>query len=161
MADTSFPASQHHARIDRGPYDKIAPATSAALLALGKAVDESGLDRSLTEIVKLRASQINGCAFCVQMHTNIGRQLKIPRAKLDQLVVWREAGIYCARERAALAWTEALTLMATGGVPDAVYAQLQEQFSETEIAFLTAAVSNINAWNRIAGSLRFTPVAAN
>ena len=160
MADSDPKAHGHPARIDRAQYDKTAPDAVAALMALGKAVDASGLDKSLTELVKLRASQINGCAFCVQMHINLSRQLKTPQAKLDQLAVWTESGLFSLRERAALAWTETLTRMATGGVPDAAYTQVQAQFSESEIVFLTAAISNINAWNRIAGALHFTPPPA-
>jgi AhpD family alkylhydroperoxidase len=149
--------SQHHPHIDISQYDQTAPAVVAALLALGKAVDDSGLDKALTELVKLRASQINGCAFCVQYHLNESRKLGMPSAKLDLAAAWRDAGVFSAREQAALAWTEALTLMARGSVPDSVYAELQEQFSAPEIAFLTAAIGTINAWNRIAGALHFAP----
>lgn len=151
----------HQPRVDRSSYDRTAPAVTAALHALGKAVDDSGLDKSLTELIKLRASQINGCAFCVQYHLNAARQLGMIPAKRDLVAVWRDASVFSARERAALAWTEALTLMAGNDVSDAVYAELQGQFSESEISFLTAAVGAINVWNRIAGALRFalTPIA--
>ena len=117
----------------------------------------SGLDKSLTELIKLRASQINGCAYCIQYHLNVARGVGVVPAKLDLVAAWREAGTYDARERAALAWTEALTRMAERPVCDAVYAELQVQFSETEIAFLTSAIGAINAWNRIAGALQFAP----
>ncbi len=147
----------HAPRIDRSRYDRTAPAVVAALRALGKAVDDSGLDKSLTELVELRASQINGCAFCLQYHLNVARRLGVAPVKLDLVAAWREAGVFSARERAALAWAEALTLMSGNTVSDVVYAELQGQFSEPEIAFLTAAVGAINVWNRIAGALRFAP----
>lgn len=152
----------HLARLDYEPFNQLAPAVGAALRALGKAVDDSGLDKALTELVKLRASQLNGCAFCLQFHLNLARTLALAPAKLDLLATWRDAPVYSARERAALAWTEALTLMAGSHVDDAVYEELQRHFCTTEIAFLSAAVANINAWNRIAGALRFTaPVPAH
>lgn len=148
---------EHRTRIDRGEYERIAPAVVAALRAIGKAVDESGLEKPLTELVKVRASQINGCAFCIQLHLNLARQLGVEAAKLDQLAAWREAAVYSERERAALAWTEALTRMAARSVHDSVYVQLQAQFTQPEIAFLTATIATINAWNRIAGGLHFAP----
>ncbi len=150
-----------HARMDSAEYNGHAAGTSAALLALGKAVDDSGLEKTLTELVKLRVSQINGCAYCIQLHVNVARKLGVAAGKLDMMAAWREAGIFSEREMAALAWAEALTLMAGRGVPDAVYAEVSSQFKPGELAFLTAAVANINAWNRIAGSLYFTPPASN
>ncbi|HLS56731.1 MAG TPA: carboxymuconolactone decarboxylase family protein [Zeimonas sp.] len=148
---------EHRTRIDRGEYERIAPGVVAALRAIGKAVDESGLEKPLTELVKVRASQINGCAFCIQLHLNLARQLGVEAAKLDQLAAWREAAVYSERECAALAWTEALTRMATRSVHDSVHVQLQAQFTQPEIAFLTATIATINAWNRIAGGLQFAP----
>jgi AhpD family alkylhydroperoxidase len=148
---------QHQPRIDENQYYQTAPGATAALLALGKAVDDSGLDKPLTELIKLRASQINGCAYCLQYHLNVARKLGVSSVKLDLVAAWRDAGVFTPRELAALAWTEALTLMAEWSVSDAVYAELQEQFSASEIVFLTTAIANINAWNRIAGALRFTP----
>ena len=148
---------QQHPRIEENQYYQTAPAVSAALLALGKAVDDSGLDKTLTELIKLRASQINGCTYCIQLHINASRKIGVPSAKLDLINAWRNAGVFTPRERAALAWTEALTLMAGNSVSDAIYVELQEQFTESEIAFLTAAIANINAWNRVAGALHFTP----
>ncbi len=145
------------ARIIWNDFDLTAPAVTVALRDLGQAVDNSGLDKSLTELIKLRASQINGCAYCIQYHLNVARRLGVVPAKLDLVAAWREAGIYSARECAALAWAEALTLMAGRHVSDAVYTELQTQFSETEIAFITAAIGAINAWNRIAGALQFAP----
>ena len=147
----------HRPRISWNDFDRAAPAVTVALRALGQAVDDSGLDKSLTELIKLRASQINGCAYCIQYHLNLARRAGVVPAKLDLVAAWREAGIYGARERAALAWAEALTRMAERPVCDAVYTELQAQFSETEIAFLTSAIGAINAWNRIAGALQFAP----
>jgi len=138
-------------------FHQIAPAAYAALLALGKAVDDGGLDKRLTELVKVRASQINGCAFCTQFHLNIARKLKIEAAKLDLLIVWREVGLYTARERAALTWTEHLVHMPSTPLPEEAYAALREHFSEEEATNLTVAIANISAWNRIAGALRFEP----
>ncbi len=149
--------SEHRPRISRDEHDRLAPAVVAALRALGRAVDESGLEKPLSELVKVRASQINGCGFCIGFHLNAARKLDVAPAKLDLLPAWREAGVYSARERAALAWTEALTRMDRHSVSDATWAQVQAQFTQSEIAFLTAAVAAINAWNRIAGALRFEP----
>ena len=150
-------APAHAPRISRADYDELAPAAVAALRALGKAVDDSGLEKPLTELIKVRASQINGCAFCIQYHLNVARKLGVAAPKLDLLAAWREAGVYTARERAALSWTEALTRMDRHSVSDATYAQVQERFTRSEIAFLTASVGAINAWNRIAGALHFEP----
>lgn len=148
-------------RLEYARVDDAAPAVRDALLAMGQAVSDSGLESELVELVKLRASQINACAFCTQLHLNMARQLGVTSAKLDLIAVWREAGVFSARERAALAWTEALTDLAHRHVSDAAYAAAATQFEERELIFLTAAVANINAWNRIAGPLRFTPPAAS
>ncbi|MFO1299596.1 MAG: carboxymuconolactone decarboxylase family protein [Burkholderiaceae bacterium] len=150
-------ASAHATRIGREEFDEIAPAAVAALRALGKAVDESGLEKPLTELIKVRASQVNGCAFCIQYHLNVARKLGVEAPKLDLLAAWREAGVHSPRERAALAWTEALTRMDRHSVSDANWAQVQAQFTRSEIAFLTASIGAINAWNRIAGALHFAP----
>lgn len=149
-----------HARIDYPEFNGIAPAAGAALRALGQAVDDSGLEKALTELVKLRASQLNGCAFCLQLHLNVARKLGLDARKLDLAAVWRDAGVFSARERAALAWTEALTrLDGPEGAPDGVWSQVQASFSAAEAVNLTAAIANINAWNRIAVGLRFAPPA--
>jgi AhpD family alkylhydroperoxidase len=147
----------YDAFIDMSEFEREAPEVLAALGALGKAVDNSGLEKSLTELLKVRASQLNGCAFCLQYHLNYARKLRVTPAKLDLVATWREVGLFSARERAVLAWTEALTLMPTRHVSDADYVEVQAQFSKTEIAFLTTAIGAINAWNRIAGALRFSP----
>ncbi len=144
-------------RVDYEAFKKIAPAVYTAMVALGKAVDESGLEKALTELIKIRASQINGCAFCIQFHLNTARRAGVPAEKLDLVAAWPEAGVYTPREMAALAWTEALTKMATAEVTDSLWAQLREQFSESEAVFLTVSIGTINQWNRMAGTLRFTP----
>jgi AhpD family alkylhydroperoxidase len=153
--------SAHTPHEPRLPYEAFAKtAAYAALLALGKSVDESGLEKPLTEIAKLRASQINGCAFCIQYHLTVARRLAVPAEKLDLVAAWREAGVFTPRELAALAWTEALTLT-TGEPPsDADYAALLAAFSAEEAMHLTVAIGTINQWNRIAVALRFAPPLA-
>jgi AhpD family alkylhydroperoxidase len=137
---------------------KLAPQETAALISIGQAVEKSGLERELIELVKLRASQINGCAFCLQMHATDARKIGMSEEKLQLLATWREAPVYSARERAALAWTESLTLIAQShGVSDEIYADVTSVFSDAELAHLTAQVVLINAWNRIAIAYRFPP----
>jgi AhpD family alkylhydroperoxidase len=135
----------------------IAPAVVVALTAISKAVSDSGLDKALTELIKIRASQINGCAFCVQYHLNAARKLSLSEVKLGPVAVWHEANIFTARERTALAWTEALTRVTPHGITDESYQDASKEFSESELASLTAAIASINAWNRIAMAYRFTP----
>jgi len=156
MPDTHAPTGL--ARIDRPAFQRMAPAANAAMLALGKAVAESGLEPALVELVKIRASQMNGCAFCTLYHADLARAAGVEQRRLDLLPAWRDAGAFTPREQAALAWTEVLTVMQ----PDtaAEYSALAAQFSPAEIAALTAGIANINAWNRIAGGLRFTPPGA-
>lgn len=149
--------TSHAARQDWATFEKAAPAVITALRALGQAVDASGLEKPLTELIKLRASQLNGCAFCLQFHLNLARKLGLAPAKIDLVHVWEEVDLFTPRERAALAWTDALTRMGEAPPSDAVYAQLQAQFSASEIAFLSSAIAAINAWNRLAGGLRFAP----
>lgn len=144
-------------RIDRPEFAQLTPGVSEAMLALGKAINASGLEKDLLELIKLRASQLNGCAFCLQFHLNVARDLGMPTPKLDLLAAWREAPVYSVRERVALAWTEALTLTSEGGASDALYAEVLAEFGPAHLSFLTAAISNINAWNRIAAALRFAP----
>ena len=137
-----------------------APAVAAALRELSKTASEAGLDKRLVELIKVRASQINGCAFCVQFHINLARKLGVPVAKLDLVAVWREAGVFDARESAALAWTETLTRLGPESASDADYAALRAAFNEDEALFLTVAIGVINQWNRIGVALRFAPPAA-
>ncbi len=147
-------------RMDWADFEAEAGGVVLALRELGRAVEASGLDKRLCELLKVRVSQINGCAFCLQYHLKLGRQLGLDSALLDALACWRDSPAYSPRERAALAWAEALALQAQHPDADAAYAALQGQFSPAEIANLTAAIAHINAWNRIAGGLRFTPPAA-
>jgi AhpD family alkylhydroperoxidase len=147
-------------RMDWPEFKRVAPDANAALLALSKAAGDAGLDKQLLELMKLRASQINGCAFCLQHHLNMARALKLPEHKLDLLAAWPEAGVYSPREQAALKWTELLTERLHGGVSDEAYAAMRSHFSEAEIALLTSAVAAINAWNRVAVALQFPPSIA-
>ena len=133
---------------------QAAPDTMKALLALENQAQTSGLERSLIELVKTRASQINGCAYCINMHTSDARKHGETEARLYLLDAWREAPVYSDRERAALAWTEAVTLVSESHVPDDVYDELRDHFSEAETVNLTMLVATINAWNRIAIGFR-------
>jgi len=141
-------------------FQRLAPAAYAALLALGKAVDDSGLDKGLTELVKLRVSQINRCAFCTQLHLTVARRVGVDAVKLDLAAVWREVDIFSPRERAALAWAESVTAIATDPLPEDAYGRLGGLFSPAEAAHLAVTVAAINAWNRIAAALRFRPMLA-
>ncbi|WP_342362397.1 carboxymuconolactone decarboxylase family protein [Terrarubrum flagellatum] len=147
-----------HVRIPYQQFRDIAGAARAGLAAADKAVVDSGLEKELIELVKLRASHINGCAFCVHMHLADARKMNVAADKLDLVNVWKEANVFSARERAALAWTDALTHVSKAGGPDDAYAELARHFSESEIMFLTVAISVINSWNRIAVGLQFAPM---
>jgi AhpD family alkylhydroperoxidase len=147
-----------HARKEYRDFMSLTPDAYEAVLALGQIAGKAGLDKQLLELIKLRASQINGCAFCVQYHILEGEKLGVPADKLNLVVVWREAPQFSARERAALAWTEALTLL-SDGVSDEVYTQASSEFSEKELAYLTSAVASINVWNRFGAAFRWTPPA--
>jgi AhpD family alkylhydroperoxidase len=136
---------------------KVSPAAYKALAGLQAHVDQSGLERSLVHLVKIRASQINGCAYCLVMHTNEARKDGESDERMHLLNAWEESPVFSEKECAALAWTEAVTLVADGHVPDAVYEQVRRQFSEKELVELTMAVVAINAWNRVAISMRATP----
>jgi AhpD family alkylhydroperoxidase len=135
------------------PY-KIAPDAVKPLFAMEESVQASGLERSLIELVKIRASQINGCAYCIHMHTADARAHGESEQRIYLLDAWRESPLYSERERAALAWTEAVTLVSQTHVPDDVYDLLKASFSEEEVVKLTMLVATINAWNRIAISFR-------
>src|ERR1700738_1825901 len=138
-------------------FNQAAPNTIKALSALEAQVQGSGLEKSLIELVKTRASQINGCAFCINMHTQDARKHGETELRLYLLNAWREAPVYTDRERAALAWTEAVTLVSETHVPDDVYEEVRKQFSDVETVNLTMLVATINAWNRIAISFRSIP----
>jgi AhpD family alkylhydroperoxidase len=136
---------------------KASPEAYKALLGTQNYVNQCGLEVTLLELVKLRASQINGCAFCLAMHTRDARRHGITDERMHLLNAWRETPLYSAREQAALAWTEALTLITQGHAPDEVYAQARAQFSDKELVDLTLAITTINAWNRLAIGFRKAP----
>ena len=135
---------------------QIAPDFYDAMRELSALAGNAGLDKQLLELIKIRASQINGCAFCIQYHILQAEKLGVPVDKLNLVVVWREAPQFSRRERAALAWTEALTEL-TSGVSDEVYAEASAEFSEKELTYLTSAVAAINVWNRYGVAYRWTP----
>ena len=139
-------------------FRTLAPDAYDAVFALTQTAARAGLDKQLLELIKLRASQINGCAFCVQYHILQSENLGVSADKLNLVVVWRETPLFSSRERAALAWTEALTLL-THGVSDEVYAQVSAEFSEKELAYLSSAIASINVWNRLGVAYRWTPPA--
>lgn len=141
-------------RID---YAKTAPDVGAAMMGLERYIHQTGLDRGLLELVKLRASLINGCAYCVDMHTKIARSLGETEQRLYAVSLWRETPFYSERERAALAWTEAVTLVSVDHVPDEAYDLARQQFTEKELAALTLAIVAINGWNRLAVAFRAVP----
>jgi AhpD family alkylhydroperoxidase len=137
---------------------KVSPAAYNAMLSLEMHVQKaSKLEPSLVELVKMRASQINGCAFCLDMHSKDARVAGESEQRLYALNAWRETPFFTDRERAALAWTEAVTLITQGHVPDDVYEEAKQRFSEEELVNLTMAVVAINGWNRLAISFRAVP----
>jgi AhpD family alkylhydroperoxidase len=142
-------------RMPWAAFEKAVPGATAALRSLGQAVTNTGLDRRLIELVKIRVSQINGCAFCLDLHIGWARQAGVAQKQIDQLATWRDAACFDARERAALAWAEDLTRMAAQHISDQAYARVLQQFTAGELAALTTAIAAINAWNRIAGAFRF------
>jgi AhpD family alkylhydroperoxidase len=133
------------------------PDALKAMIALEVAVGKLGLEPPLVELIKLRASQINGCAFCVDMHTGDMRKAGETERRISALVVWEETPFFTARERAALAWTEALTRIADTRAPDAAYAELAEHFTPAEMVAVTMAINTINSWNRLAIGFRKMP----
>ena len=141
-------------RID---YRKHAPEALKAMLTLESYLSQCGLEHALLHMLKLRASQINGCAYCIDMHWKDARAAGESEQRLYGLNAWEESPYYTDRERAALAWTESLTLVSSSHVPDQVFAQLQKHFSEKEIVDLTYAITTINVWNRMAISFRAVP----
>jgi AhpD family alkylhydroperoxidase len=142
------------------PYT-VEPELMKAMLNLSEKVESSGLEKRLLELVKIRASQINGCAFCIHMHTRDARAHGETEERIYLLDAWRESPLYTDRERAALGWTEALTLVSQTHAPDADYEALRAHFSKEEVVKLTLAISTINAWNRIAIGFRsIHPVAS-
>jgi AhpD family alkylhydroperoxidase len=141
-------------------YAAIAPGAVEALRGVNRYLRESGnLDHRLLELVYLRVSQINGCAFCLEMHTRALRQLGEGEERIDLLAGWREAPVFSEREKAALAWAEALTHVAQTHAPDDVFARVRAAFSDQELADLSVAVAQINSWNRIVIGFRVPPAA--
>ena len=141
----------------RADFYKASPDAIKAMIALDAAVSKLGLEPLLLDLVKLRASQINGCAFCVDMHSADARRKGETERRLYAVAAWRETPFFTPRERAALAWTESVTLVATTHAPDADYAELAEHFSEKERVDLTTAIATINSWNRLSIAFRKTP----
>ena len=138
-------------------YARVAPGIYDAMDALDQYLAACGLDESLLHLVRLRASQLNGCAYCLDMHWKDLRVLGESEQRLYSLDAWRESPYYSDRERAALAWTEAVTLIAFDHVPDAVHEQARAVFSEKELCDLTLAAAAINAWNRLSIAARLVP----
>lgn len=138
-------------------YAKVAPGLIKAMHGLETYIANCGLEPTLKELIKLRASQINGCAYCIDMHSQDARALGETEQRLYALSAWQETPFFTERERAALLWTEKVTLIALDHVPDEVYEQVRQHFSEEELANLTLAIATINAWNRLAISFRAVP----
>lgn len=138
-------------------YMAAAPETMKSMFAFEKAVATCGLEHDLMLLVKIRASQINGCAFCIKMHTKDARENGETEERIYLLDAWRDAPIYTDRERAALAWTEALTLVSQTHAPDGDYVEVREHFSESEQVNLTLLIAAINSWNRISIGFRSIP----
>jgi AhpD family alkylhydroperoxidase len=135
----------------------VNPGILHAMLGLEKQVSKGGLDSKLLDLVRMRASQINGCAYCLDMHSKDARAAGETEQRLYGLNAWRETPYYSARERAALEWTEALTLVTEGHVPDEVYERVRQEFSEDELAHLSLAIVAINGWNRLNVAARTVP----
>ncbi len=142
------------ARID---LMRVNPGIIRALLGVERQVRQAGFDDKLLDLVRMRASQINGCAYCLDMHSKDARAHGETEQRLYSLDAWRETPYYSARERAALEWTEALTLIAATRAPDDVYERVREQFSEDELAHLSLAIASINSWNRLNIAARTVP----
>lgn len=145
--------------IDFDFFSKSMPEAVAALRTLSR-ISGQDLDKALVELVKVRASQMNGCAYCLQLHLNWARKAGVPQGKLDRLALWREAADFGAEERAALAWAEALCEPARHDAVESARQALQAAFDSGRQLRLTVAIAAINAWNRIAGPLRFAPPPA-
>ncbi len=139
---------------ERIDYKKVAPDAYKAMLAIETYVQSSGLEHSLRELVKTRVSQINGCAHCLDMHTKEARAAGETEQRLFVLSAWREAPFYAERERAALAWAEAVTQLPTNNVPDELYADVRRHFDEKALVDLTLVIIAINGWNRLAVPFR-------
>ena len=135
----------------------INPGVMQAMLGLERQIRKAGLDHTLLDLIRMRASQINGCSYCLDMHSKDARAKGETEQRLYGLDAWRETPYYSARERAALEWTEAITLVAETHAPDDVYERVREQFSEDELVHLTLAIVAINGWNRLNVAARTVP----
>lgn len=135
-------------------FFKASPESYKAVVALEEFVQSSGLERRFIHLIKLRASIINGCAYCVDMHVKESRHDGLPEQWINLMSVWRESPIYTARERALLGWVDAVTNIATTGIPDADFDALKRHFTDAEIASITVAIGTINVWNRLAVGFR-------
>jgi AhpD family alkylhydroperoxidase len=147
----------NNSRITSKEFQSFAGAAHNAIVALSQAVASSSLEPELQQLVKIRASQINGCAFCTQLHLNEARHMGVAAPKLDLVAVWREAGIFSDREKAAFGWTELLTRLSEHHVSDEDYAAVSTHFTPSELAWLSTAVAVINTWNRIAAPFQYAP----
>ena len=146
-----------HSRIDTA---RVRPDAYKAMTALQSYVDRSSVEQSVRLLLAIRASQVNGCAFCLHMHMRDARKAGETQERLDLIGAWREAPVFTARERAALAWTEAVTMVADTRVPDDIYEAARAEFSEQELVDLTMAVVAINGWNRLMVAFRISPAVA-
>jgi len=142
---------------ERLKYGKAFPEGIHALLSLGHTINTSGLDERLLHLVYTRASQLNGCAYCIDMHTKDARARGETEQRLYGLSAWRETPFYTPRERAALGWTEAITNIQQGHAPEAVFQEAHREFGDADLVKLTLAIAQINAWNRIAIAFRAEP----
>ncbi|MGB3345389.1 MAG: carboxymuconolactone decarboxylase family protein [Aequorivita sp.] len=142
-------------------YFKVDPNALKGMLEMEKYLAQSGLDRTIFELVKMRASQINGCAYCLDMHSKDARLAGETEQRLYALPAWRETSFYSEKERAALAWTESLTLISENDVSDALYENVKKHFDEKELLALTMAIVAINGWNRLAIGFRTVPGSYN
>ena len=143
--------------MERFDYAKVAPGVYGAMASLERYLHACGLEESLIHLIKLRASQINGCAYCLDMHWKDLKSIGESDQRLYELNAWEESPFYTDRERAALAWTDAVTKVADSRVPDVLYEEVRKHFNEKELADLTMAIATINAWNRLAISFRAVP----
>ncbi|HVB97800.1 MAG TPA: carboxymuconolactone decarboxylase family protein [Candidatus Dormibacteraeota bacterium] len=138
-------------------FRKVAPQAFEAVRGLEKYIHSAGLEERLVELVKLRASQLNGCAFCVDMHARRLRELGEPNERIDAVAAWSEGPFFDERERAALEWTESVTLLSRDHVPDPVFERVRGRFGEAELVHLTMVIATINVWNRLAVPFRTVP----
>jgi AhpD family alkylhydroperoxidase len=157
MKTESRPRERSSVEPQRPDYRRIAPGVVQAMLGLERYLETCGLENSLLDLVKMRSSQINGCAFCLNMHSREAMARGEGASRLFQLDAWEESPVFTPRERAALGWTEAVTLVRESRVPDIVYRKARQQFNERELVDLTLAVVAINGWNRLAISFRRPP----